>query len=409
MSNHHSHDSHDNQIPRNPGAVALAFALLAGACATDEGTEPLAEFAAGEGDVEDELEDEDEDERVSPPVVPLAVIEDDSGRVEWLPPVLPGDEPEVVITVRGLATPLILPDLVERIGPVGAYLALVDEDQPLDPELSPFVRDDDRALVTDRAQRQALRAENLRMQHDFELALDYGSDPQASAHGCTNAQRIHARNFYGAAYSAGGGSSGSRTCGQSMAFHSVDGRTYYCNIPNSDCDYELGGGVGGQCDPNGCTTVRGRTRALRARMHTYAGGGAAFGHYGARYRFGFKNCSNTYNAVMRFRRGTGAWQQRTIEPNYMDVRVGGNPYPPPHALARTFVAWGLWRERRNWGTSASPFNRVEMIAQTEGFLCGDIIQRFDTFELYWSGCNGGKTLCDGNNCKGEFLEAGCWN
>jgi hypothetical protein len=377
------------------GAI-IGLSMLLGGCAMDELAEPGAN------------EEQEPDQ-----VVPLVVIGDEEAWVEWLAPELPGEEPEIVISARGLAAPLIPPDMVEGIGAVQSYLALVDEDEPLHPALVPFVRADDEPVIASRALRQALRAETLEVRHQIalanaEAAAEEGSDLILYSGGCTNAQRAAAKNFYGAAYSAGGGSAGSLTCGQNISnAHSVDGKTYYCNIPNSNCDYELGGGT--ECDANKCTTVRGRTRALRARREVGPSGNFWFAHYGQRYRFGFRNCSGTYSAVMRRKRGNGDWIYSTIPAGTMTVRVGGGAFPPPHALARYVVKWGLWKEAHNWGTSATPLNRMEMTAQTEGLACGDIIQRFDTFDDTASWCNGGKSLCEpGGSCKGTLHEHGCW-
>lgn len=384
--------------------LAAAIALLAGACITNDAVvDDNPESEGGEGVV---IEDGDlEIDREAGEPEPLVVIDDGSSRVEWLPPDLPGDEPEVVITVADEATPIILPDLVERVGTVHAYLALVGEDQPLHPALLAYAYHDTLELAADRDRRRALVADNARMRADFDLAMtEVGTGPVAAANGCSQAQKNHARNAYGAAYSAGGGSSGTRTCGNSMGFHNADGNVFYCNIPGGDCDYNIG-----ECDPEGCTTVRGRTRAHRARMQTSPGGSATYQHYGLRYRFGFKNCSGTYNAVMRRKRGSGDWIHTTVLPGHMQIRVGGGAAPAAHATARYAVAWGVWEEHRNWGTSSSPFNRVNMVAQTEGFLCGDIIQRFDTYDYPTGWCNGGKSLCDDNSCSGEWTEAGCWD
>lgn len=93
----------------------------------------------------------------------------------------------------------------------------------------------------------------------------------------------------------------------------------------------------------------------------------------------------------------------------MQVRVGGEDFPPPYALARNAVAWGVWEEHHDWGTNADPINAVEMTVQTDGLLCGDIIQRFDTEDSTPGWCNGGQGLCDDNSCTGSGSETGCWD
>ncbi len=389
------------------GSILMAISLGAG-CADEERAADKLDEVNGEGP-----------SGQSPP--PLAKIEDKMGRVEWVAPDLKGDEPEVVITVRGEAAPLIHPDLVDELGTVQTYLALVDESAPIPASLAPFARDADRELAADPARRRALRARNQAARDAFKVsaAAEGNQDGLRFADSCTATQRNHARDTYGAAYSAGGGSSGSKTCGQTINFHSVSGTTYYCNIPGADCDYGLGGGTPatcdppntcGECDPNGCTTVRGLTEAFRLRWPTSAGdNGAGVSHYGVRYRFGFKNCSLEYSAVMRRRRGGGEWIYTTIEPNAMQIRTGGGAHPPPYALARDLVAWGIWEEHHNWGTSQDPLNQMEMTAATEGLMCGDIIQRFDTDDFTHISCNGGEALCDDNSCSGDFTETGCWD
>ena len=354
---------------------------------------------------------------VKPPgavLEPLAVIEDATGRVEWLPPQRKGDDPEIVITVRGTAAPLIHPDQVEKIGTVQSYLALVDENAPVPAALAAFARHEDDEIAADPVRRRALRSETLAAREAFEATVaTWPKGEQRLADACTTTQKNHARDTYGAAYSAGGGSSGSKTCGQTLNFHSATGTTYYCNIENSDCDLRLGGGVlgvGGECDPNACTTVRGATQAFRLRWpSTPAAIGGGVSHYGVRYRFGYKNCSLQYSAVMRRKRGSGDWVYTTIEPNAMQIRVGGDGYPPEYALVRDVVAWGLWEEHWNWGTSSNPLNTMEMTAPTEGLMCGDIIQRFDTYDETHLSCNGGESLCDDNSCSGNLAETGCWD
>jgi hypothetical protein len=378
-------------------ALAVAAALLGSACSVDESPQ-LADHA----DEIDRAVSSRPQDATTPQ--PLVVISGADSRIEWLAAELPGEEPEIVITVNGLATPLILPDLVERVGAVQAYLALVAESQPLHAALLPYVSEEDRAVMNDPEQRRALRAENQRLLSEFERELAAAGDQPGTAAGCSLAQRSHAQGIYGAAYSAGAGSLGTKTCGQNIAgFNSEDGNSLYCNIPGGDCDYELGGGA--ECDPEGCTTVRGRTRALRARWQVNAGGGNAFQHYGRRYRFGFKNCSGTDSATMARRRGGGAWINTPIGPNQMAVRTGGATYPPEIALARTFVAWGLWEEHHDWGTIADPLNQMDMTVQTDGLMCGDIIQRFDTFDQPTGWCNNGAPLCDDNTCSPD----GCWD
>ena len=112
---------------------------------------------------------------------------------------------------------------------------------------------------------------------------------------------------------------------------------------------------------------------------------------------------------MRRQRGGGSWIYTSVSPNTMQIRVGGGAYPPPYAVARYAVAYGLWEEHHNWGTHAHPLNTVNMVAQTEGLLCGDIIQRFDTYDHPTGWCNNGTPLCDDNSCSGSGAEAGCWD
>ncbi len=383
------------------GLVSIGMsALLSSGCANNN--------SEVNADVEhDGASEENQGNDELPSPMPMVTIENSGGQVQWFAPELPGDEPEMVITIIGEQAPIIHPDLAEKVGVIQAYLAIVDENTALPASLIPYIRETDRAVINSSEQRRALRSENLEMQKTVELAVaeSKGDTDTSLVGGCSNTQRSHARNAYGAAYSAGAGSSGSKTCGQQMNFHNADGYTFYCNIDNnSDCDYGLG-----QCDPDGCTTVQGRTRSSRARFQTSPGGSSTFANYGTRYRFGYKNCSATYTATMRRQRGGGGWIYTSVSPNSMQIRVGGGAYPPPNALALNSVAYGSWEEHRNWGTSAYPLNTVNMVAQTEGVLCGDIIQRFDTYDYPTGWCNNGTPLCDDNSCSGSGPEAGCWD
>ena len=84
---------------------------------------------------------------------------------------------------------------------------------------------------------------------------------------------------------------------------------------------------------------------------------------------------------MRRKRGSGDWIYTTSDPHTMQIRVGGGACPPPYALAHTLGLGGsVWKEDHDWGhdTSSSPFNQMEMVAQNGGFMCGDLIQGFET-------------------------------
>ena len=351
----------------------------------------------------------------------LAAVEDETGDVTWLAPSYPGDLPEVVINVRGTFGPILHPDFVDRVGPVQAYLAVAPEDGELPDGLRSHASEGDLKVARDPAAIARLRDEARAKRDEVERANAEGSGQivELASSGCTSGQQTAARNAYGAAYSAGGGSAGVRTCGNNMAFHNTTGTYYYCNFGgcdqgHQDCSSSIVGNVHcslalGPCSgvvSNGCTTVAGQTRALRARFRTYPGAGAAYRHWGKRYRFAYYNCSDTYTAVMRRKRGNGSWITTQINPGWMQIRVGGGAFPAPHALAHTFGLGGsVWKEDHLWdhNTASSPFNQMEMLAQNDGFMCGDIIQRFHTVEASSGSCNGGQRLCDDSSCSGPGL------
>jgi hypothetical protein len=338
------------------------------------------------------------------PDTPLAVLSNSTSHVEWLAPDFAGDTPEVVINVTGPTAALLHPDFVDRVGPVPAYLAATT--QPLPAALRPYATREDLALEADPTARAKLRAQNEAIRTQVtraNLAASTLSGPNAAANTCTPSQAAFAANHYGAAYSAGGGSSGSKTCGQSLPFQSVAGRVFYCNIPGADCDYELAQEP--VCDANACTTVQGFTTALRARFATSPGAGASFQHFAERYRFAYYNCSSVDDAQMRRRRNGGAWINTTVHPLWIQIRVGGHGYPPPFALARELLSFAAWKEDHDWSvaTGQSPMTQMNMVTQTNGFLCGDLIQGFETEELFQASCNGGKALCEDTPCTDS-----CW-
>jgi hypothetical protein len=338
------------------------------------------------------------------PDTPLAVLSTSTSHVEWLAPGFAGDTPEVVINVTGPTAALLHPDFVDRVGPLPAYLAATT--QPLPAALRPYATRDDFALEADPTARAKLRAENEAIRTQVtraNLAAGLSSGPTTASNSCTASQAAFAANHYGAAYSAGGGSSGSKTCGQSLPFQSVGGRVFYCNIPGADCDYELAQEP--VCDANSCTTVQGFTTALRARFATTPGAGANFQHFAERYRFAYYNCSSVDDAQMRRRRNGGAWTNTVVPPLWIQIRVGGHGYPPPFALARELLSFAAWKEAHNWtvATAQSPITQMNMVTQTNGFLCGDLIQRFETEELFQASCNGGKALCEDTPCSDS-----CW-
>lgn len=382
-------------------AVLVVLPLLTSACvrsddplrdeATRSGPSPLALTPAAPA-------------VVTGPDTPLAVLTASTSHVEWLAPDFAGDTPEVVISVTGPTAALLHPDFVDRVGPLPAYLAATT--QPLPAALRPYATRDDLALEADPTARAKLRAQNEALRTEVtraNLAAAGSSTATTLSNSCSASQAAFAANHYGAAYSAGGGSSGSKTCGQSRPFQSVDGRVFYCNIANADCDYELAQEP--VCDANTCTTVQGFTTALRARFQTTPGSGANFQHFAESYRFAYVNCSSTDDAQMRRRRNGGAWINTTVHPLWMQIRVGGHGYPPPYALARQFLSFALWKEDHDWSVSTgqSPMTQMNMVTQTHGFLCGDLIQGFRTEELYQASCNGAKALCEDTPCTDS-----CW-
>jgi hypothetical protein len=340
------------------------------------------------------------------PTTPLAALNNANSHVEWFPPDVAGELPEVVISVTGATAALLHPDFVDRVGAVQAYLAVTTT--PLPAALRGFATHDELTIEASPPARAKLRAENEAIRAAVtraNLSAPASVTPTATtmAAGCTAGQATWAKNHYGAAYSAGGGSSGSKTCGQNMAFHNATGTTYYCNIDDADCDYNLA--MDPVCDANECTAVAGFTTALRARFVTSPGAGAGFQHFADRYRFAYYNCSATDNAEMRRRRNGGAWINTTVLPFWMQIRVGGHGYPPPLALARDFLSFAGWKEDHDWSVStpSSPMTQLNMVTQTDGFLCGDLIQGFETEEVYSSSCNGAKALCEDTPCTDS-----CW-
>jgi hypothetical protein len=396
------------------GACMSLAAFVAAGCVTDEAIETEASTPPPDTS--------DVDERPKGPD-PLVVVEDDTGSVAWYPPALPGDELEVVITLRGTAAPILHPDFVQRVGAVSAYMALTAPGAPIPDSLLPHAGAAERAVLADetavdalrkeaQAIRESIAADNARAEAEAEAeakaAAEAGVYTPLASTGCTAGQKTAAKNAYGAAYSAGGGSSGSKTCGNDQAFHSTTGTVYYCNFGACDQDYTLALGQCGAFDTvdNDCTTVGGKTTALRARFQTGPGSGATFQHYGLRYAFAYYNCSDTYTAVMRRKRGNDAWIYTDIDPHSMQIRVGGGAIPAPYALAHTFGLGGTaWHEDHDWDhdTSQSPFNSMNMVAQTDGFMCGDIIQRFRTYDASAGSCNGGDRLCTSTPCSGDGL------
>ncbi len=387
------------------GACVSVVALVAAGCATDE------VGALETASPPDETVDA-EDQSKGPH--PLAVFEDDTGSVALYPPTQPGDELEVEITFRGIAAPILHPDFVQKVGAVGAFMTLMERGSSVPESLAPYLTDAERAVLADDAALEALREEARRIRAEITDAnareaaaaeLEPGVHTVASS-GCTAGQRTAARNAYGAAYSSGGGSAGTKTCGDNMGFHNASGTVYYCNFPECDQDYTLAIGECAGIVDDDCTTVGGVTTARRARMQTGPGGNATFQNYGKRYAFAYYNCSDTYTAVMRRKRGDGDWIYTDIEPGAMQIRVGGGAIPAPYALAHTFSLGGTaWHEDHDWDhdTAQSPFNVLNMVAQTDGFLCGDLIQRFTTYDASAGSCNGGDRLCEETPCHGDGL------
>jgi hypothetical protein len=368
-------------------------ALHAVGCATDVGDAPTTP-PDGTTDLEEMPRDPD----------PLALIEDETGSVSWYPPANPGDTLEVVIRFRGTAAPILHPDFVDKVGAIKAYMAAAEPGTELPASLRPYASDAE--LRLDTASLESLREEarSIREAITQENANVEGFSTLSG--GCTAAQQTAAKNSYGAAYSAGGGSSGSKTCGNDMAFHNATGTVYYCNFGACDQDYTLALGQCAGVVDDDCTTVGGDTTARRARMRVYPNGDPTWQNYGLRYRFGYYNCSDTYTAVMRRKRGGGDWIYTDIDPGGMQIRVGGGAYPPDYALAHTFGLGGsVWQEDHDWDhdTAQSPLNSMNIVAPTDGFMCGDIIQRFVTYDASAGSCNGFKRLCDDGTCTGTGL------
>lgn len=351
---------------------------------------PLAE----EGDLE-EIDTEGSLAIDEASIPPLAIVEDETGSVVWLPPEHDGDLPEVVITIIGANAPINHPDEIDDHGPVVGYLLASGEDRVPEP-LQPFVRDEaTRAVLETEGRLETLRAESKALHDRIQAENDAADDglPPLASETCSSAERTAARNAYGAAYTSSKSSGGWKSCGQSVNWYQASGTRFWCNN-GADCDHGL---PTNSCEVNNnCTSVRGITTSFRARLSTSPSTFSSFQHFGRRYRFGYYNCSPTFTAQFERQRGSGSVITTNVSPGTMKIRVGGQSAPHKVALVGSVGLGGnTWKEDRSWDSSSeAPMNRMEMTVPTFGFMCGDLIQRFRTEESSNPSCNGTNRLCE---------------
>jgi len=154
------------------------------------------------------------------------------------------------------------------------------------------------------------------------------------------------------------------------------------------------------------SAVRGDTTAMRARFAVWPNGDPAFQTHGIRARLGFANCDWNYTAVQRRQRNYGAWAYLNIPPRNFIWQIQGASDPRPIAYPTLGLLGGFWKQEIDSSSTHYLQNRQEIVAPTQGYVCSDVINHFETFDGSPLSCNNGQRLCDDNSCSGW---GNCWD
>ncbi len=344
----------------------------------------------------------------------IARIEDKEGNyIEWEASEFEGDDIDILISGHDSNPPIVDPDFVEEHSPLYVFLSVAPVDYEVPKDLIKYADKQDMEFYRNKNTRKLLHERHQQLHKDrfgtqskissfFEKLMS--ENLAHAAPGCTSAQVNFARDKYGKGYGD------KRNCGEFHGFSERDWSTFYCQTgADNDCHYDI---PLNECNPNAqtCSAFEGRLRVHQLRG---TGGQGATFHYlknGHRYRFMAYNCGSTGdNLTMWRRRGEGGglnWIPTPLKPFHYAIRVGGSPDPRPSAFPTIFLSNGFWKQTKPMG--GSTFKRNELLVTTNpgqsAIVCGDVIRRFETFDITPNGCNGGKDFCQPN----QSCNNGCY-
>ena len=325
------------------------------------------------------------------------------GSVEWI---ATDEGVDVSILAVYPHAPPIAPDLVEKHGPLLAWLAMAPEQEAIPEALVLAVEETERERIADQTLIAEVRATHRAQQDEIVTqtsALSLGDRYATSATGCTTSFKNWVRSSYGAGYGS------SSTCGNATTQWpgNVSQDHFYCNLSGQDCDHPLGSVDSGSCYPAlaDCHAVRGRQFSKVARVtETY--GNASYTDHGHRYRFGVANCSGNGPLQMNRQAAGGTAKQNSVGVGSMLIRVGGSSALHDRAIASTNVTYGLWDS--DIGQSGSSYKQYHFwltnntASGDRAIVCVDLQREIQMSDI--SSCWGISLCPQGNSCTGSCYD-----
>ena len=335
----------------------------------------------------------------------IARVADRSGNyVEWEAPDLEGDEPSILINLNAADPGDFDPDFIAEQSPLKAYLALAPLNEPIPDKLLELSSQNDREFAANFNARVELRERYEKAAaavKEKARALRVSEDYPSANSMCPSSFVNWVKSAYGEGYGD------TKTCGQFSGFTQQNWSTYYGEIaPWNDHEYEVA--YQGQCSPaaQSCSTFEGRLLVHRLRGNAGNGYDAAYNMQGHRYRFAVANCPGSNREMVMWRkRGSSAWIETPIAPNHMQIRVGGMSDPRPGAYPTLGVAYGLWKQVIPMSGSTYQMNRLSVSSNPGqyAYVCGDVMRRFETYDITPNSCNYGLDFAQ----DGPF-DGACW-